>query len=84
MINGFKDIITLATNDIAAMNSKRSLQARQECLNVENVEQCIEDLGEIVEDPSELLGDKKKRQDPGYSDVDQVSSPKQPFGTPCI
>ncbi|KAJ5144439.1 hypothetical protein N7526_001947 [Penicillium atrosanguineum] len=67
------DIITTVTNDITAMNSKRSLVARQECLNVEDVEKCLEDLGEIIEDPSEILGEKKKkkRQSPGYSDTDQ-------------
>ncbi|KAJ5318536.1 hypothetical protein N7476_004956 [Penicillium atrosanguineum] len=73
LINNFKDIITTVTNDITAMNSKRSLVARQECLNVEDVEKCLEDLGEIIEDPSEILGEKKKkkRQSPGYSDTDQ-------------
>ncbi|KAJ5117578.1 hypothetical protein N7448_011210 [Penicillium atrosanguineum] len=72
LINNFKDIITTVTNDITAMNSKRSLVARQECLNVEDVEKCLEDLGEIIEDPSEILGEKKKkRQNPVYSDTDQ-------------
>ena len=28
----------------------------QECLDVEDFEKCMEDLAEIVEDPSELLG----------------------------
>lgn len=66
MINGFKEIIQTVTNDITAMNggddseSKRSLKARQECLNVEDVEECLEDLGEIVGDPSELLGGEKR------------------------
>ncbi|KAJ5106301.1 hypothetical protein N7456_002976 [Penicillium angulare] len=95
VINGFKDIIQTVQTDITAMNSadKRSLRARQECLNLTNPEKCLEDLGEIVEDPSEILGEKKKRQDlleeaeedvgeilgekkkkrqdAGYSDVDQ-------------
>ena len=53
------------------MNGKRSLQARQDCLNVKDVEKCLEDLGDIVSDPSEILGDKKKRQSSGYSDSDQ-------------
>ena len=44
------------------MNSKRSLQARQDCLDVENPEQCLEDIGEIVEDPSEILGGKRALQ----------------------
>ena len=59
MINNFKDIIETVTQDITAMNNKRSLQARQECLDVTNVEQCIQDLGEIIEDPSEILGKKR-------------------------
>lgn len=70
MVNNFKDIITTAQQDITAMNAKRSLKARQECLNVEDVQKCLEDLGDIVEDPSEILG-KKKRQSGGYSDADQ-------------
>ena len=56
------------------MKSKRDLVARQECLNVEDVQKCISDLGEIIEDPSEILGEKKKRQSPGYSDTDQVGA----------
>lgn len=28
----------------------------QECLNVEDVEKCMEDLTDIIEDPSEILG----------------------------
>lgn len=59
MINNFKEIIQTATNDITAMNSKRSIHARQECLDIGDVEQCIQDLSEIVEDPSEILGDKR-------------------------
>lgn len=62
MINDFKDIIQIVTDDITSMNggkSRRSLKARQECLDVENPEKCVEDLGEIVEDPSEILGDKR-------------------------
>lgn len=39
--------------------SKRSLKARQECLDLEDPEQCLADLGELVEDPSEILGDKR-------------------------
>lgn len=61
MINNFKSIIETATNDNSAMNSKRSLETRQECLDVTDVEQCIADISEIVEDPSEILGRKKKR-----------------------
>ncbi|KAJ5569089.1 hypothetical protein N7450_011575 [Penicillium hetheringtonii] len=87
MINNFKDIIETVTQDITAMNNKRSLQARQECLDVTNVEQCIQDLGEIIEDPSEILGKKRNgfarnianimilykiaRQDTSYSEIDQ-------------
>lgn len=71
MVNKFKDIIKIGTQDITAMNGKRSLQARQDCLNVKDVEKCLEDLGDIVSDPSEILGDKKKRQSSGYSDSDQ-------------
>ncbi|KAJ5278755.1 hypothetical protein N7478_004127 [Penicillium angulare] len=73
VVNNFKDIIETATKDIAAMkkSDKRSLKARQECLNLTNPEQCLNDLEDIVEDPSEILGSKKKRQDPGYSDSDQ-------------
>ncbi|KAJ5265072.1 hypothetical protein N7505_007865 [Penicillium chrysogenum] len=62
LINDFKDIIQIVTDDITSMNggkSRRSLKARQECLDVENPEKCVEDLGEIVEDPSEILGDKR-------------------------
>lgn len=60
MINNFKDIIQTVTKDISAMNNeKRSIHARQECLDVTDVEQCIQDLGEIVEDPSEILGSKR-------------------------
>lgn len=72
MINNFRQIITLVTNDISSMNSKRSIHARQECLNVEDIEKCLEDLGEIIEDPSEILGEKKKRQSAGYSDVSPI------------
>ncbi|CAI7676812.1 unnamed protein product [Penicillium manginii] len=78
LINNFKDIIQTATNDITAMNTKRSIHARQECLDVTDIERCIQDLGEIVDDPSEILGSKrfvkveKKRQDaPAYSDTEQ-------------
>lgn len=66
MINNFKDIIQTVTNDITAMNggdnseSKRSLKARQECLNVEEIEECLEDLEEIIQDPSEILGGAKR------------------------
>lgn len=66
MINDFKEIIQTISNDITAMNggddneSKRSLKARQECLNVEDPEECLEDLGEIVGNPSELLGGEKR------------------------
>jgi hypothetical protein len=71
VINKFRAIIETVTNDVTAMNSKRDLVARQECLDIEDVEKCISDLEEIIEDPSEILGDKKKRQSPGYSDTDQ-------------
>lgn len=65
MINNFKEIIQTVTDDITAMNgggdseSKRSLKARQECLQLEDVEECIQDLGQIVGDPSEILGEKR-------------------------
>lgn len=59
MINNFKDIIETVTQNITAMNNKRSLQSRQECLDVTDVEQCLQDLGEIIEDPSEILGKKR-------------------------
>jgi Fe-S-cluster formation regulator IscX/YfhJ len=59
LINNFKDIIQTATNDITAMNTKRSIHARQECLDVTDIERCIQDLGEIVDDPSEILGSKR-------------------------
>lgn len=52
-------------------DSKRSLQRRIDCLNIENPEKCLEDLGDIVGDPSEILGDKKKRQAAGYTDNQQ-------------
>lgn len=74
VINGFKDIITTVQNDITAMNNdskRRSLQRRIDCLNIENPEKCLDDLGEIIEDPSEILGDKKKRQAAGYTDSQQ-------------
>lgn len=61
MINNFKDIITTVSQDITAMDSKRSLQARQDCLDVEDIEKCAEDLGDIIEDPSPILGQEKKR-----------------------
>lgn len=71
MINNFRQIITTAANDVNSMH-KRTLQARQECLDVEDIQKCVEDLGEIVEDPSEILGRKKKRQSsPAYSETDQ-------------
>ncbi|KAJ5239548.1 hypothetical protein N7468_004167 [Penicillium chermesinum] len=72
VIRNFRDIIAIVTQDINAMESKRSLMARQECLDLEDIERCLGDLGEIVSNPSELLGgEKKKRQSPGYSDTDQ-------------
>lgn len=37
-------IIQIVTKDITAME-KRSLEARQECLDVSDVEQCLVDLG---------------------------------------
>lgn len=73
LVNGFKDIITTVQQDITAMNqdSKRSLQRRIDCLNVEDVEKCLTDIGDIASDPSEILGDKKKRQSGGYTDSQQ-------------
>lgn len=54
------------------MQQKRALQARQECLDVSDVEQCVRDLFEIVEDPAEILGSKKKRQAaPPYDESSQ-------------
>ncbi|KAJ6171769.1 hypothetical protein N7470_000836 [Penicillium chermesinum] len=54
------------------MGSKRSLVARDDCLDIEDLEKCLEDVGEILSDPGELLGEKKKRQSPGYSDSEQA------------
>ncbi|BCS29734.1 uncharacterized protein APUU_80037A [Aspergillus puulaauensis] len=62
LINSFRDIIQTASDDVTSMNdgkSKRSLKARQECLDLEDPEQCLADLGELVDDPSEILGDKR-------------------------
>lgn len=39
--------------------SKRQVDKRQDCLNVEDPEKCVEDLGEILQDPSEVLGEKR-------------------------
>ncbi|KAJ5246852.1 hypothetical protein N7468_001835 [Penicillium chermesinum] len=73
VINKFRGLITIITQDNDAMESKRSLMARQECLNVEDIANCLKDLEEIISDPAEILGgEKKKRQSPGYSDTDQV------------
>ncbi|MCJ1440214.1 MAG: hypothetical protein MMC23_000697 [Stictis urceolatum] len=66
LINNFRQIITIASDDVVSMGDGASskLRRRQECLDVKDPEQCIEDLKEIVEDPSEILGDKlRKRQD---------------------
>ncbi|EYE93766.1 uncharacterized protein EURHEDRAFT_524286 [Aspergillus ruber CBS 135680] len=82
VIESFKRIIVMVTKDISAMNDKRSLQARQECLNVKDIEGCLEGLGEIIEDPGEILGSKRdvpdlgktlgrKRQSPDYNDMEQ-------------
>lgn len=76
MINNFKEIITMVSDDISAMGStsKRDLVARQDCLNVADPQQCLEDLLAIVEDPEEVLGgDKKKRQTATYTDAEQGS-----------
>lgn len=50
------------------MNAKRDLSdaekailsKRQECLDVTDVEKCVADLDEVVEDPSEILGRKRQ------------------------
>ncbi|OJJ58353.1 hypothetical protein ASPSYDRAFT_46370 [Aspergillus sydowii CBS 593.65] len=81
LINDFKDIIQIVTNDITSMNggkSRRSLKARQECLDVENPEKCVEDLGEIVEDPSEILGDKRALR--ARQECLDVADPEQCLG----
>lgn len=71
-MNNFKQIIDAATNDNTAMNGKRAIKARQECLDVADAEQCLQDVEQIAQDPAEILGGKKKRQySPGYSDAEQ-------------
>lgn len=60
VINNFRQIVQVASDDISAMEKRWMHSKRQECLNVQDVQKCIEDLNEIIEDPSEILGDKKR------------------------
>lgn len=72
LVNDFKQIIDTVSKDVTAMNAKRDisnlpgsaedtlLRKRQECLDVTDIEKCIADLGEIVDDPSEILGSRKR------------------------
>lgn len=58
----------------AAGDVVKSLKARQECLDVTDVEKCIEDLGDIAGDPSEILG----RDGPAVGEI--VGNPGQILG----
>ncbi|KAJ5151629.1 hypothetical protein N7492_009924 [Penicillium capsulatum] len=76
VVKNFKEIITTVSQDITAMNNdKRSLKARQECLDVTDVEKCIQDLGDIIEDPSEILG---RRQLPDIEGI--IEDPSEILG----
>lgn len=69
-------MIDIIRRDITAMNAKRGLsdpenvilRKCQECLDVENVDKCLQDLGEIAENPSEILGGARKRDSPIQAD----------------
>ncbi|KAJ5173654.1 uncharacterized protein N7500_001585 [Penicillium coprophilum] len=71
VLTGLRDIVAQAHDDISAMTTnKRSMQARQQCASMEDVQKCMEDLKNTGEDPNEIVG-KKRRQDPAYSDAEQ-------------
>lgn len=66
LINNFQQIISIVSDDITAMGDSAKVK-RQDCLNVEDPEQCIDDLLQIIEDPSEILGDRKVKRHSGSS-----------------
>ncbi|KAF7540209.1 hypothetical protein G7054_g1608 [Neopestalotiopsis clavispora] len=68
------------TNNIAQSISLTNLfSTTPDCLDVTDVEKCLADVGEIVEDPGEILGTKRsvkaskktRRQFTSFSDVEQ-------------
>lgn len=75
MINNFKEITQLATNDVSGMvlnNGKLSLEARQDCLNVVDIPQCLQGLRETADDPSQILK-VKRADDPTYNESEQLA-----------
>lgn len=68
VVNNFKEIIETVTKDITAMNAKRDLSdaekailsKRQECLDVTDVQKCLQDVGEIAGNPGQALGRKRR------------------------
>lgn len=68
MINNFKQIIQTASNDVTAMNSKRSIE--EACLAEEDVEECLRGVEELLKDPFGY-GGKKRQAAPAYSETEQ-------------
>jgi hypothetical protein len=58
------------------MGASQKIRRRQDCLNLENPEKCLQDLKEIVANPAETLGgDRRKIKDrraaTSYTDEEQ-------------
>lgn len=72
MINGLNEITR------AASKYSSSMEKRQDCLNFANPNQCVQDAGQVVDNPDQALGSSKRRDQgkqrrasPSYSDADQ-------------
>ncbi|KAM3459114.1 hypothetical protein MY3296_000261 [Beauveria thailandica] len=73
VLNNFRKIVQIGKDDIAAISASDSAvaEARPECLNVTNVQECTRDVQKMSESSVQVNGVEKRQAVPPYTETNQ-------------